>query len=33
MGWAQVVIVGSAIAFENGKVNAEVRGTALKFGL
>lgn len=31
-GWAQVTIVGGAIAFENGKVNPDVRGSALQFG-
>ena len=30
-GWAQVTIVGGQVAYENGQVNAAVRGSALRF--
>ena len=30
-GWAQVTIVGGQVAFENGHVNASVRGSALRY--
>ncbi len=32
-GWAQVTIVGGQIAFDRGKLNTNVRGQALSFGV
>jgi len=32
-GWAQVTIVGGEIVFNHGKLNTDIRGQALTFGI